>query len=76
MLMYTLKYTRVAGRVVQEACNKEVRRKPRSLECIPDIFKIQEMCNKAVEKDSYALRFVPFHFWTHKISNRVIEKYL
>ena len=48
ILLYTLKYTPVVGRVVQEACKKEVRRKPRLLEFITDIFKTQEMCNKAI----------------------------
>ena len=76
ILLYTLKYTSVVGRVVQEACNRELVRKPRSLEFIPDIFKTQEMCNKAVKTHSCILRFVPFHFWTNRMINRAIEKYM
>ena len=76
ILFYTLKYTPVVGRVVQEECNRELVRKPRSLEFIPDIFKTQEMCNKAVKTHSCILRFVPFHFWTNRMINRAIEKYM
>ena len=76
ILLHTLKYTPVVGRVVQEACNRELVRKPRSLEFIPDIFKTQEMCNKAVKTHSCILRFVPFHFWTNRMINRAIEKYM
>ena len=76
ILLYALKYTTVVERVVQEACNRGVLRKPHSLEFIPDIFKTQEMCNKAVEKDSCVLRFVTFHFWMHGLGNMAIEKYI
>ena len=69
ILLYALKYTPVVGPRVQEACNKEVRRKPRSLAFIPDHFKTEEMCNKAVEADPYTLKFVPVHL-------RAQEKYL
>ena len=62
ILLYTLKYTPGVWRVVQEACNREVLKKSRSLESIPGIFKIQEMSDEAAEKDSCVLRFVPFHF--------------
>ena len=64
ILLYTLKYTPVIGWVVQEACNKEVRRKPRSSEFVPDIFKTQELSKETVEKDPYNLKFVPDHFKT------------
>ena len=76
ILLYTLKYTPVAGWVVQEACNRKVLRNPRSLKFIPDIFKTQEMCNKAVGKDSCTLRFVSFQLWMHDMSNKAIEKYI
>ena len=49
ILLYTLKYTPVVWLMVQKACNNKVRRKPRSLEFIPDIFKTKEMCTKALE---------------------------
>ena len=58
ILLYTLKCTPVVRRVVQEVCNREVLRKPCSLEFIADIFKTQEMCNKAGEKDSCVVRDV------------------
>ena len=76
IVLYTLKYTPVVGKVVQEARNREVLKKPRSLQFIPDIFKTQEMCNKAVEKDSCILKFVPFYFWTNSMTNRTIDKYM
>ena len=76
IVLYTLKYTPVVGKVVQEARNREVLKKSRSLQFIPDIFKTQEMCNKAVEKDSCILKFVPFYFWTNSMTNRTIDKYM
>ena len=66
----------MVGRVVQEACNREMLRKRRSLAFNPDIFKTQEMRKKAVEKDSSVLIFAPFHFWTNDMSNRAIENYI
>ena len=46
VLLHMLKY--VPG--MQEMCHEEVRRKPRSLKFIPDIFKTQEMCNEVVRR--------------------------
>ena len=62
IILYSTTISRMVKRVAQEACDKEVRRKPRSLEFIPDVFKTQEIWNKVVKKDSYTLRFLPFHF--------------
>ena len=50
-MLHTLKY--IPG--VQEACNKRVGRKPRTLKFIPDIFKTQEMCNEAIGTDPCTL---------------------
>ena len=76
IVLYTLKYTPVVGQVVQEACNREVLKKPHSLQFIPDIFKTQEIRNKAVKKDSCVLRLFPFYFWANSITNRAIDNYM
>ena len=72
ILLYILKYTQAT----KEACNKEVRRKPRSLAFISDIFKTQEMCNEAVQADPYTLKFVPVHLRTYEMCFKAVEKYL
>ena len=61
-LCYIAKYTPVVGQVVQEKFNKEVRKKPRFLTFVPDIFKTQEMCDKTIKDDPSSLRFVPDWF--------------
>ena len=76
VLLYTLKYTSVTGPRIQEECNKEIRRKPRLLAFVPDIFKTQKMCDEAVEADPYTPCYVPYQFWVHEISKRIIEKLL
>ena len=50
VLFYIVKYTPVVGWVVQEKFNKEVRRKPRFLASVADIFKNQDMCDNAVRR--------------------------
>ena len=69
-MLYVVKYTPGVGPRVQEACNKEVRSKPRSLKLSPDIFKIQEIHNEAV--DAY-LWYISYQFWTHRMTYRALE---
>ena len=55
ILLHVLKY--VPG--TQRVCDEAVRRKPRALAFVIDLFKTEEMCNEAVEKDPCTLRYVP-----------------
>ena len=61
---------------VQEACSKDVRRDPRSLEFIPISLMTQEMCSEAFEVDPYMLEFVPVHLRMGEMCKRAVEEYL
>ena len=76
ILLYILKYTPVVGPRVQEACNKEVRRKPHLLAFVADIFKTQELCTEAVEADPCTLKYVPYWYRRHGMCFKVLEKCL
>ena len=71
-LCYIVKYTPVVGRVVQEKSNKEVRRKPRFLAFVPDIFKTQKMCEKVVGKGSWLLGYIPDHLKKQEMCNEAL----
>ena len=74
ILLRMLKYTPMVGPRVQEACNKEVLKKPRSLAFIPDIFKTQEMCIKALEVDPWLFKYVPDNLKTQKMCDDCVLK--
>ena len=54
-------------------CSEEVRRKPYTLDYVPDHFKTQEMCNKAVPNYQAVLFLVPDHFKTQEICIKAVE---
>ena len=69
VLGHILKY--IPG--VQEVCNEEVSRKPRSLTFIPDHFKTKEMCNEAVRIEPILLSCVPYHPKTQEMCNEAVR---
>ena len=68
-----MKYTPVVGPMVQNACNNKVRRKPRSLAFIRDIFKTQEMCIKAPEVDPWSFKYVPDNLRTREVCEEAVN---
>ena len=72
-LCYIVRHTLVVGWVVQEEFNKKVRRKPRFLEFISDIFKTQEMCIKALEVDPWLFKYVPDNLKTQGVCEKSVN---
>ena len=73
VLFYIVKYTPVVGWVVQEKFNKEVRRKPRFLASVADIFKNQDMCDNAVRRKPWVLKYVSDQYKTQEMCNQVVS---
>ena len=73
MLCYIVKYTPVVERVVQEKFKKEVRRKPRFLAFVPDIFKTQDMCDNVVCRKPWALKYVPDQYKTQEMRSQAVR---
>ena len=73
ILCCIVKYTPLVRPGIQEEFNKEVRRKPRSLAFIPDIFKTPEMCIEAVRIDPFLLVRVADHFKTQEMCNEAVR---
>ena len=69
ILLYILKD--IPG--TQEACNKEVQRKPCYLAFIPDHLIPQEMCNEAVQDKPCILLFVPDHLKTRAMCEKAVR---